>query len=62
MVDVAVPVADVPEEFVTLTLSPTMPLVPGVNAILSEFEPTMIVPFVMVHAYVAPVRLGAEAA
>jgi hypothetical protein len=62
MVDVVDPAADVPDEFVTLTLSSTTPLVPGVNAMLSELAPTMIVPLVMLHEYDAPARLGTEAA
>jgi hypothetical protein len=62
MVEVAVPVDDVPAAFVTLTDSPTTPLGPGMNAMLSELAPTMIEPFVMVQAYVAPARLATEAA
>jgi hypothetical protein len=50
MVDEAVAVADWPALLVTLQLSVTLPLSPGVNAMLSVLSPTMMVPFAIVQA------------
>ena len=43
-----------PAALVTVTSSPTLPLVPAVNVIARVPAPAVIVPFVIDQAYVAP--------
>ena len=50
MAVVAVPVAEVPVPLVTLQLRVTVPVAPGVKAMLSVAAPTMTVPLVTVQA------------
>jgi hypothetical protein len=61
-VTVADPEALQPDGFVTVTASPTTPDAPAVNVIVGPVAPAVMVPFVIVHAYVAPApALGTDA-
>jgi len=62
-VTLAFPVSEQPAPFVTVTESWTGPIAPAVHVIALVPDPAVIVPFVIVQAYVAPApALGTEAA